>query len=154
LEVNDIAISKYVRSAENDYRWIEAGLDAGILNLDIIEARSRFSVDYPDPQDKRNVENGIQMHRAARLENGQLAAALLTYLQHNPFDKITNPDTLDSIWCGEIIWVSENHALQRQATRSVVIHRVVSWPTKLEIGTFYEINYLDEQVAVKKYLSP
>lgn len=61
LDVNDTAISKYVRSAENDFRWIDAGLEAGLLDLDIIEGRAQFGMDYPGEDDKRRVHNGIRV---------------------------------------------------------------------------------------------
>ncbi|KAG0185468.1 hypothetical protein DFQ28_009276 [Apophysomyces sp. BC1034] len=40
LDVNDTAISKYVRGAENDFRWIEVGYDAGLIDINTIRAHA------------------------------------------------------------------------------------------------------------------
>jgi hypothetical protein len=82
LDVNDTAISKYVRSAENDFRWIDAGLETGLLDLDIIEGRAQFEVDYPGEHDQRRVHNGIRSHRAARNEDGTLRHEMLAACGH------------------------------------------------------------------------
>ncbi|NYE63161.1 hypothetical protein FHW58_004389 [Duganella sp. 1224] len=58
LDVNDTAISKYVRSAENDFRRIDAGLEAGVLDFDIIEGRAQFEVDYPGKDDRHLLVEG------------------------------------------------------------------------------------------------
>jgi hypothetical protein len=39
LDPNDAACAKLIRGAQNDQRWIKAGLDAGILNAHIVGAR-------------------------------------------------------------------------------------------------------------------
>lgn len=71
LDVNDTAISKYVRSAENDYRWIDAGYVVGILDLATIQARARFGVDYPGDGDRQKIKNGIESHRVAMLPDAR-----------------------------------------------------------------------------------
>lgn len=53
LDVNDTAVSKYARSAENDYRWLEAGYEAKLLNIDTIASRVRFGTTYYDDDDRR-----------------------------------------------------------------------------------------------------
>ena len=44
LEPHDAAVSKYARGEDRDREWIRAGLDAGILDIGIIEARTRSVV--------------------------------------------------------------------------------------------------------------
>ena len=39
IEPNDVAIAKLARSEENDIRWVRAGVKAGIIQLDVLEAR-------------------------------------------------------------------------------------------------------------------
>jgi len=39
LDANDAAISKYARGAPNDERWIQAGIRAGIVSLDVVVER-------------------------------------------------------------------------------------------------------------------
>jgi len=39
LDPNDAAVSKYIRGGERDHKWIQAGLKAGLLKMDIIERR-------------------------------------------------------------------------------------------------------------------
>lgn len=41
LDPNDAAVSKYIRGNENDRRWLQAGLEARLLNPATIEARLR-----------------------------------------------------------------------------------------------------------------
>jgi hypothetical protein len=39
LDANDAAISKYARGAPTDERWIQAGIRAGIVSLDVVVER-------------------------------------------------------------------------------------------------------------------
>lgn len=39
LEANDAAISKYTRGAPNDARWIQAGVRAGLIDLEVVMQR-------------------------------------------------------------------------------------------------------------------
>ena len=39
IEPNDVAIAKLARSEENDMRWVQAGVQAGIIQIDVLEAR-------------------------------------------------------------------------------------------------------------------
>src|SRR5258708_2438859 len=39
LDLNDAAVSKYARSEPRDREWIQAGLEAGLLSIPIIESR-------------------------------------------------------------------------------------------------------------------
>jgi hypothetical protein len=41
LDPNDAAVSKYARSELRDREWIQAGLEAGLLSIPIIESRFR-----------------------------------------------------------------------------------------------------------------
>ena len=39
IDPNDVAIAKLARSEENDIRWVRAGVNAGIIQIDTLEAR-------------------------------------------------------------------------------------------------------------------
>ena len=39
IDPNDAAIAKLARSEENDIRWVASGVKAGIIHLDVVEAR-------------------------------------------------------------------------------------------------------------------
>ncbi|WP_176731503.1 DUF6036 family nucleotidyltransferase [Burkholderia cenocepacia] len=80
LEINDAAISKYTRGAENDLRWLEAGYDAGILDIDAIEARASRDTDFFDGEKEPALER-IRMHRAAMRADGTLDHQLLDELK-------------------------------------------------------------------------
>lgn len=41
LDPNDAAVSKYTRGAENDLRWIHAGVEAGRVDLETVRERLR-----------------------------------------------------------------------------------------------------------------
>lgn len=113
LEVNDTAISKYVRSAENDFRWIDAGLESGILDLNTIEARAEFGIDYPGDEDKRKVRNGIVSHRAALKDGGELRLDLLAFLRTRPDDRIANLIDDHYSYAGTILFVGDDRAVQQ-----------------------------------------
>lgn len=39
VDPNDVAVSKYMRGEDRDLRWLRAGLQAGLLDLSVIERR-------------------------------------------------------------------------------------------------------------------
>ncbi|MBS0317327.1 MAG: hypothetical protein JSR49_09405 [Proteobacteria bacterium] len=39
VDPNDVAVSKYIRGEDRDLRWLRAGLQAGLLDMTIIEHR-------------------------------------------------------------------------------------------------------------------
>lgn len=43
LEPNDAAISKYTRGAPNDERWIQAGIKAGLIDLEVVASRLKHT---------------------------------------------------------------------------------------------------------------
>lgn len=147
LDVNDTAVSKYARSAENDFRWIDAGLEAGILNLDIIEGRAQFGMDYPDEDDKRRVHNGILSHRAARNEDGTLRRELLTVLRSYPQTRIANLLDDDHHYAGEILYADEGRVVQEIEPDVLVIHDSSSWDASPMVGIRYSVHY-DAGVAL------
>lgn len=149
LDVNDSAISKYVRSAENDYRWIDAGYEAGILDLDKIDARARFGMDYPGDDDKRKVRKGIESHRAAILPGGALAKNLLAFLRSNDIKYVVQLFDDDCTYSGTIVWMGEDRAVQMIDQSKVVVHATHSWKDTLEVGQAYVITYESGQPRVE-----
>jgi hypothetical protein len=148
LDVNDTAISKYVRSAENDFRWIDAGLEAGILDLDTIEARNRFGVDYPGEDDKRRVNNGIRSHRAALNDDGTLHHDLLAALRTNPEARIATLADDNHHYVGKVLFANENRIVQESEPNVLVIHDSSDWTFKPTVGTEYNVRYVDGVVSV------
>jgi hypothetical protein len=150
LDVNDTAISKYVRSAENDFRWIDAGIEAGLLDLDIIEGRARFGVDYAGEEDKRRVHNGIRSHLAARNEDGTLRRELLATLRSYPQARIANLLDDDHCYTGEVLFAGANRVVQAVAPDVFVIHNATGWNLRLTVGPQYRISYNDGETPVEQ----
>lgn len=148
LDVNDTAISKYVRSAENDFRWIDAGLEARLLDLDVIESRAQFGVDYPGEDDKRRVDNGIRAHRAARNEDGTLRRELLATLRSHPQARIANLLDDDHRYAGEVLYADASRVVQEVEPDVFVIHDSSSWDIRPEIGQHYSVSYEDGVAAI------
>jgi hypothetical protein len=143
LDVNDTAISKYVRSADNDFRWIDAGLEAGILDLDKIDARAKFSVDYPGEDDKRRVRNGIESHRAALKASGVLRMDLLEAIRARPEAKIATLIDDDYTYSGPIVFSSEDRVVQEVSNAVMVIHDSTDWDYLPEVGSTFTVTYRD-----------
>lgn len=143
LEVNDTAISKYVRSAENDFRWIDAGLEAGILDLDTIAARAQFGIDYPGDEDKRKVQNGIASHRAALKDGRALRRDLLAFLRARPDDRIVSTIDDHHSYDGAILFVSDDRSVQQIEPGVLVIHDSSMWLHWPVIGERHNVEYRD-----------
>lgn len=143
LDVNDTAISKYVRSAENDFRWIDAGFEAGIPDLDKIDARAKFSMDYPDEDDKRRVRNGIESHRAAMKESGVLRMDLLDAIRSRPDARIATLIDDDYVYSGLILHSSDNRVVQEVDKAVIVIHDSTTWDYSPSAGDTCSVTYCD-----------
>lgn len=154
LDVNDTAISKYVRSAENDFRWIDAGLEAGLLDLDIIEGRAQFGVDYPGEDDKRRVHNGIRSHRAARNEDGTLRHELLAILRSYPQVRIANLSDDDHHYTGDILYAAVNRVVQEVEPDVLVIHDASSWDGTPMVGQKVSVIYHEGVATVERMARP
>jgi hypothetical protein len=141
LDVNDTAISKYVRSAENDFRWIDAGLETGLLDLDIIEGRAQFEVDYPGEHDQRRVHNGIRSHRAARNEDGTLRHEMLAALRSYPQVRIANLSDDDHHYTGDILYAAANRVVQEVEPDVFVIHDSSGWEDTPLVGQQVSVIY-------------
>lgn len=152
LDVNDTALSKYVRSADNDYRWIDAGYEAGILDIDKIDARARFGIDYPGDYDQRRVRNGIESHRAAMRPDGTLAKNLLSFLRSEAIEQVAHLSHDDATYAGEIIWLGEGRAVQMIDAGKVVVHGTALRNETLKIGTMYLIRYEEGTISVAEIL--
>lgn len=154
LDVNDTAISKYVRSADNDFRWIDAGLEAGLLDLDIIEGRAQFGVDYPGEDDKRRVHNGIRSHRAARNDDGTLRHELLASVRSYPQARIANLLDDDHHYTGEVVYADENRVLHEIEPDVLVIHDSSNWDINPIVGQRYSVRYVDGVASVEQMARP
>jgi hypothetical protein len=53
VEANDVAVSKYARCEPRDRRWIQAGLQAGLLSPAVLESRMRETVFLDDAERER-----------------------------------------------------------------------------------------------------
>lgn len=153
LDVNDAAISKYVRSAENDYRWIDAGYEAGILDLPTIEARARFGMDYPGDEDRQKVRNGIESHRAAMLPDGTLMRELLAFLRSDEVCRIETLIDDDYSYSGPIVWADGDRAVQLIDEGTVVVHRTHGWENVLNVNHSYVIKYEEGGAAGARRLA-
>ncbi|MYM40550.1 DUF6036 family nucleotidyltransferase [Duganella qianjiadongensis] len=154
LDVNDTAISKYVRSAENDFRWIDAGLEAGLLDLDIIEGRAQFGLDYPGEDDKRRVLNGIRSHRAARNEDGTLRHELLATLRSYTQARIANLSDDDHQYTGDILYAAVNRVVQEVEPDVFVIHDSSCWDYTPLVGQKVSVIYAGGVATVKGMARP
>lgn len=149
LDVNDTAISKLVRSAENDFRWVDAGLEAGLLDIDVIDARSQFnSIDYPGDDDKRRVRNGITALRAAVKDGETLSKELLTFLRARPECRIANLIDDSHQYQGSIVFAGDNRAVQAIGDDTLVIHDSSEWPFHPEVGQEYIVDYEDSKSTI------
>jgi hypothetical protein len=124
LEVNDIAVSKYARSAPNDFRWIEAGYNAGLLNLDTIKARSEWGTDYPDEADRVKLRNGLALHAAAMRADKTLNDGVLSFMHSRQYGKIQKADDSDCSYTGRILYADALNAVQFLGNGVMVIHDV------------------------------
>jgi hypothetical protein len=149
LNVNDTAISKYARSADHDFRWLEAGYDAGILRIDTIEASARFTVDYPEEKDKKKIKAGIALHRAAMKPNGKLARELLTFLHDAEPEKVVSADIDNTTYSGKVIWIGEQRAVQLIHNGTLVVHATEAWTSMPELSRHHHICYQSGQVTLK-----
>lgn len=131
LDVNDTAVSKYARGAENDYRWLEAGYEAKLLDIDTISARVRFGTTFYEDEDRRKTTNGLLMHRIAMQPNGSLAKELLEFLHQNPpQEKIKEVDVDHGEYVGRILWADKDYAVQSLGRGDMVIHHIPNWPAQ------------------------
>jgi hypothetical protein len=148
LEVNDTAISKYARGFDNDYRWLDAGFEHGVLNLDTIRARARFGTFFPLPEDKDKTVNGIRQHEAALRDNGTLARGLLTFLRSDPPKSLNELNTESGQYSGAIVWQDEFCAVQSTGRGGVVVHSKDSLKASLALNDSPMICYRDGQATV------
>lgn len=144
LDVHDTAVSKYARGAENDYKWLEAGYEAEILNIDTIETRVRFSTTYFDSDDKRKTVNGLLMHRTAIQPDGTFDKALLDFLHNNlPAQKIKEVDHDHGRYVGDILWADDSYAVQSLGRGDIVLHTIRDWAERPAQGDDATVHYHD-----------
>lgn len=137
-----MAVSKYARSADNDLRWLEAGYEAGLLNIEVIEARARFGTSYYEADDKRKTKNGLLMHRLAMGENGKFDRDFLEYLRaHAPARNLQEIDTDGRRYHGPILWQNDRYAVQSIGHGDIVVHQIKDWGIVPETGSVSTIKY-------------
>jgi hypothetical protein len=155
LDVHDTAVSKYARGALNDYRWIEAGYEAGLLKIETVEARVRFATNYFDDEDRRKTNNGLLMHRAALRSDGVLAAGLLDFLHANlPAGCIKEIDLDGGQYSGRVVWGDGLHAVQELADGDLAIHDIAAWGIKPEVNLVVTIAYENGRVDMSMMSQP
>lgn len=144
LEVNDTAISKYARGAENDFRWLEAGYDAGLLNVDSITARLERSTYFHERSEKDAALSRHRMHTQAMGPTGKLDHDLLKFLHANQLETAITPvDDEAGTYCGEVLWVSDAFIVQSLGRGATAIHSCGAWPKRPEVGQVSTLKYRD-----------
>ena len=142
LDVNDAAISKYSRGDENDYRWIESGINSNLLSLDTINARMRFETDFVDDDEKARAWNGVRLHENAIAQDGVLSTPLLDYYKSAPAPiREVNLDA--GRYTGNVLWADASHAVQEIGRGEVVIHKIAEWTVKPPTGMKITVEYND-----------
>jgi len=143
LDVNDTAVSKYARGAPNDYRWLEAGYEANILDIDSITSRVRFNTPYYDDDDRRKTMNGLAMHKMAMQPDGSLDKDMLAYLASNQPENIKSVDTEDGQYTGTILWTDGKFAIQSLGRGDIAIHNIRDLTDKPAIKQMVIFHYRD-----------
>ena len=142
LDVHDTAVSKYARGAQNDYRWLVAGYEAKILDIDIVASRVRFGTTYYEDEDRRKTANGLLMHRVAMQPGASMAKDLLAYLQENPpQQKIKEIDPEQGQYIGSILWADGAYAVQSLGRGDITIHDVRAWPTTPAVNDVVTVSF-------------
>lgn len=143
LDVNDIAISKYVRGDENDFRWIEAGYRAGILDLDTIKARMVYETNFYEPEEKWAALSRVRLHELARQVDGLFAEDLLVAYSHYRDFLVKDLDLDQGSYSGEALWASREYLMQEISDVEIGVHKVDKWESLPEIGARITIDYVD-----------
>lgn len=144
LDVNDTAISKYVRGDENDFRWIEAGYRAGILDADVIKARMEFDTNFHEVEEKRAAMSRLRLHRLALRPDGSLSDGLLTAFARHRELLVKDLDTDQGCYRGQVVWTDGNHLIQSLSEAEIGVHVIVSWRDTPKAGDVVTIGYSAE----------
>lgn len=144
LDVNDTAISKYARGEENDFRWLEAGYDAGIFNMNSITARLERATSFFNQSEKAAALSRHRMHLLAMEPTGQLDHDLLGFLHANSLESaITAIDDEAGMYCGKILWTSDKFVVQSLGRGVTAIHCSSTWTSLPEVGQAATLKYRD-----------
>lgn len=144
LEVNDTAVSKYARGAENDYRWLETGYEHGILDIEVIASRMRFETYFYEVQEKSAALSRLRMHRVAMNPSGSLDHELLAFLHESHLEEaIIDLDLCEGTYVGEVLWLSPAFVVQSLGEHAIAVHHRNSGPDTLDIGQRVALQYLD-----------
>ncbi len=149
LDVHDTAVSKYARGAPNDYRWLEAGYEAKILTLSVVESRVRFGTSYFDSDDRRKTNNGLLMHKIAMQPDGGLSRDMLDYLhEHPPVERLREVDQDHGEYVGSILWTDGQHAIQSLGHGDITIHDVRDWQEKPAVDEVATVRYREGKASL------
>lgn len=150
LDVNDTAVSKYARGAENDHRWIAAGIDAGILDLDAIGARMRRATHFYDDDEKLRALGGFSLHVAAIDKDGKIYRPVIDAIDLDSLSRLRHVDAEEGCYVGEISWVDQRYAVQRSEPDGLlIVHRLDSWSDKPRAGQYVEVRYTEGIASLK-----
>lgn len=142
LDVNDTAVSKYTRGAENDYRWLEEGYKANLLSINKIYGHMQFNTSFFDPQEKIASLSRLRMHQLAIAPSGKLDLDLLGFLHQNHLeDGIKDLDLNEGSYNGRILWTSDFFAVQSLANGATAVHLINECADKPEVGTQVTLTY-------------
>ena len=62
VEPNDVGVSKYIRGEERDLRWLRAGLQSNLLNIDTM-AQRMGSAPVLDADELKAARKRLDSHR-------------------------------------------------------------------------------------------
>lgn len=153
LDVNDTAISKYVRGNENDFRWIEAGYDAGILDIDKVSPRATYETDFFNVEEQRSAMSRIRMHRAAMGPDRKLFMELVSYLRAHLHIAVIDLDLHAGEYVGPVVWADDIRAVQSIGQERFAVHDTSKWRAKPSVGQGASISYADHGETVGVVLS-
>ncbi|WP_415033305.1 DUF6036 family nucleotidyltransferase [Azonexus sp.] len=151
MDLNDIAISKYARSADNDFRWISAGYEHGILDLTTIEARVRFETDFILDEDRQNVKRGLVLHSSCFAPGGVFNAELANFLQGNLDKQVRQADLESGRYCGEVLWSNQSAVVQSKGCGEVVVHLLDTLDVSPPEGSRPTIRYRNGRAKVDMF---
>lgn len=144
LDVNDAAISKYARGAENDLRWLEAGYEASIFNTTSIIARLQQTTGFLDREEKLATFARYRMHMLSMEPTGRLDHDLLSMMhRHGLESTVLELDTNAGTYHGAVLWASSSFVVQSLGQDKTAIHLCGDWKQRPSVGQTISLRYQD-----------
>lgn len=144
LDVNDTAISKYARGAENDFRWLEAGYDAEIFNIAAVTARLHRTTHFFDRDEKLAAFSRHRMHMLAMEPTGRLDHDLLGELHALALEsRVKELDIDGGTYIGPVLWASDAFVVQSLGRGETAIHLCETWEQRPAQGQTITLRYQD-----------